>query len=159
MFCYTIYLLYSSCTTNNKDTAQHTILYPYIVLTTAGDLTHTRSRRQRLWTSAVLMRAQRTKRWKPGIKVSITIHWYSTLTTAVPTFPSPPPKNRRKVSCAAMGVADERKMTFLRSPVYLHVGTPLQSVSYSNFGVSHCPLIRCMTRVGLFLSSTRKPAV
>ena len=52
-----------------------------------------------------------------------------TLTTAVPTLPSPAPKKSRKVSAAAIRVADERKMTFLRSPRYLHGSAPPQSVS------------------------------
>lgn len=57
-----------------------------------------------------------------------------TLMTAVPTLPSPPPKNKRirslsgsSTSCSAAGssVAEHAKITFLRSPVYLHVGEPV----------------------------------
>ena len=43
-----------------------------------------------------------------------------TWTTPVPTLPSPPPKNSRYRSWP-IGVAEHRKMTFRRSPLYLHV--------------------------------------
>lgn len=43
-----------------------------------------------------------------------------TVTTAVPTFPSPAPKNKRNVSFwFGMGDAELAKMTFFRSPLYV----------------------------------------
>ena len=83
-----------------------------------------------------------------------------TWTIAVPTLPSPPPKNRRNLSFPdAIGVAEHRKMTFLRSPLYLQSVAPLQSVSYSNLGIIHWPLSRWMILLGSSLSRMMYPAV
>ena len=80
-----------------------------------------------------------------------SIHRSLTCTTPVPTFPSPPPKNRRK-RFGPIFVALHMKMTFFRSPVYLQPSLPSQSVSYSKVGMRNWPDPRWMIFVGSSLS-------
>lgn len=84
-------------------------------------------------------------------------------TVAVPTFPSPPPKNKRNVSepspASGRWFAEDKKITFLRSPTNGQVGSPSHSVSKSNVGTSSAFSLRCKIRVGSWPARMTKPAV